>query len=108
MWGGYPQGTPHRHAYQFAMFVFAHPVRILYAVDTINEEHAIQVIYLVMNHHRVEALENSIKGIARLIQAGYPQVVGAHGLRIEAGEAETAVEISLLVSGLYDFRVDQG
>jgi hypothetical protein len=32
----------------------------------------------------------------------------AHRFGIEAGEAETTVEISLLIPGLNDFWIDQG
>jgi hypothetical protein len=65
------------------------------------------MVDLVVHHQGIKALKNAIKGPAAFVQAGHPQIVGPHGFGIEPGEAETTVQVSLLIASLYDLGVDQ-
>jgi hypothetical protein len=56
--------------HQLAILTLAHPVQVLYAFNTIDEEHAVQVVYFVVNHHRIKALKDPVEGITRFVQAG--------------------------------------
>jgi hypothetical protein len=92
---------------QVTIVIDARPVQIFDTFNPVNEKHAVQVINLVVNHHRVKAPKDALKGLAPFIQAGYTQEMRAYRFGVKAGEAETAIKISLLVASLSYLRVDQ-
>jgi hypothetical protein len=65
------------------------------------------VIDLVVNHHGVKTFEKALKTLSALVQADYPQMVGAHGLGIETGKAEATIKVSPLLCSVRDRRIDQ-
>jgi hypothetical protein len=87
--------------------IYTHLVQVFQPFNPVNEKHAVQVINLVVNHHRVKAPKDALKGLAPFIEAGYMQEMRAYCFGVEARKAETAIEIFLHVPSFSDLRVAQ-
>jgi len=96
-----------RQAYHPAVLILTHPIEILKTCDPIDEQNAVQMIQLVVDHYRIEALKDPVKGPSARPQTDDPHVVRSRGDPIETGEAQATVEIRQLVTGFHDARIDE-
>jgi hypothetical protein len=93
--------------YQLAIAIRSYFIKILQSLDAVDEQNAVQVVNFVVNHHSIKAIEDTVKGLSPLVEAGYSQVMRAYGLSIETGKAEAAIKVSLFLCSVYDLGVDQ-
>jgi hypothetical protein len=103
-----PQRIGERLPYWAAGLVLDDGVEVLQVFHPIDEQDPIQMVELVVHEHGIESLENAFEGLSLLVQSPYYQVVGTGGLGVQSGEAEAAIEIPTLFTGLLNFGVDQG
>jgi hypothetical protein len=98
----------HRNTNQFSISIHTHSVQVLDAPHTVDKEHTVKVIDLVVHHYGIKTLEDTIKGSAPFIQSGYAQIVRTYCFTIQPGKAEATIKVSLLVACPNNLGVDQG
>ncbi len=80
----------------------AHGQLALRARDAIEDQRAIEMVDLVLDHARLEPLCLDLERLAGLVLAAYSHLGGALDLDVHAGEAETALlgDLQLLAGPL--------
>jgi len=97
----------YRHSHLLTVFTDAHAVQVFQTFNAIDEQHAVQMVYLMVDDDGIKALKDPVEAHAPLVHGCNSQKVRPGRLPVQAGKTETTIKILSLISRLDDFRINQ-